>query len=262
MLAELNKVKRHLSGPVRAICLSIAGIVDPKTHLISMTRSIRGWHDVGPPAWLRKFGAPLLVENEANMAAFGEFHHGAAAGTDVAMFLALGAGIGAGLIVDGKLFRGATGAAGEIGLSRLSNGSGRGALDRKELESEAAVPALLASYNRLQGAHLDDPVALFQLSASGDKVAQKVTDTALDYLAFTVANAVLVVNPQRVVVGGGLATAGDLLLTALRERTTGLLAIEAPEIVLSRLGPDAALIGASTLAAQHAAEQLVRELES
>ncbi len=105
LLAALERARQRLAGPVRAICLSIAGIVHPVSHELSLTTNIEGWRDTKFPRWLSKFGVPLLVENEANMAAFSEYRLGAASGTRIALFLALGAGVGAGLLINGEVFR-------------------------------------------------------------------------------------------------------------------------------------------------------------
>lgn len=106
-----------------------------------------------------------------------------------------------------------------------------------------------------------DAAQLFDLANHGQQVAKQIADNALDCLAITIANAVLLINPECVVLGGVLAMAGDLLVTPLRERVTRLLAIEAPNIVLSRFIFDAPLVGASALAAELATDRLVRELE-
>jgi predicted NBD/HSP70 family sugar kinase len=255
LIAALERAQVKLAGPVRAVGLSLAGIVHPDSQEISLTSNIEGWTDTRPPRWLSKFGAPLVIENEANMAAFSEYRYGAASGTRVALFLALGAGVGAGLLINGEVFRGATGAAGEIGLSRLG-------LEPTDdvLEREAAGPGLLAKYRRLSGAHLENPVELFTLAEQGDAAASSLLKRSLDVLAVSLANAILVLNPERVIVGGGLGTAGDLLLKPLSERVRDLLPISPPEFVLGRLGPDAALIGVAALVAQKAGRALVREL--
>lgn len=255
LTGALEAMREALGGPARALCLSIAGAVNPDTGDIAATDNIAGWRDTTAPEWLAEVATPLLVENEANMAAFGEYHHGAARGTRITMFIALGAGVGAGLIVYGELFRGATGAAGEIGLSRSSYEPGS-----PDLEQEVAGPALLSAYERAGGGSIDNPAELFQLAEAGDDAANRVIGNALDRLAITLSHVLLAVNPDRVIIGGGLATAGDLLLEPLRRRIGALLATGAPDFVLSRLGPEAALVGATTRAAQLAVEQLAAEL--
>ncbi len=106
----------------------------------------------------------------------------------------------------------------------------------KVLEQEVATSTLLANYYQLRGIPLRNPVELFQLAEQGDDAAAVVVEKALDRLAIIVANAILVVNPERVIVGGGLATVGDLLLKPLRERVESLLAISPPEFVPGRTG--------------------------
>ena len=255
LVDALGEMKEAHPGPSRALCVSIAGAVNPKTGEISATNNIAGWRDPTTPAWLGEVAQPLLIENEANMAAFGEYHHGAARGTRIALFIALGAGIGAGLILSGELFRGASGAAGEIGLSVSSSRS-----SARVLEQDLSGPALLAAYGEAGGHALDNPSALFGLAQAGDMAAVRVVNRALDRLAINLSHVLLMVNPDRVIIGGGLATAGELLLSPLRRRTQALLRTAAPEMVLSELGPDAALMGAATWAAEVAVERLAAEL--
>ena len=261
LVAELEKVKRDLSGPVRAIGLSVDGTLHPDGQHFSTIGGLGSWNDAELRTRLKAFDAPVVVERAANAAAFGEYIRGAAAGTNVSMFLGLGTRIGAGLVVGGQPFRGANGAAGDIGLSHLNLARRHGPLLRTQLDQQAAAPALIAAYKRLNPDPLKDAAQLFDLANHGQQVAKQIADNALDCLAITIANAVLLINPECVVLGGVLAMAGDLLVTPLRERVTRLLAIEAPNIVLSRFIFDAPLVGASALAAQLATDRLVRELE-
>ena len=247
-----------LSGGLLVQCarfVTIAGTVNADSREISLTTNILGWRDTKPPTWLARFGVPVLVENEANMAAFSEYRYGAAAGTSVALFLALGAGVGAGVLINGQLFRGATGAAGEIGRSRTTSRAGD-----EVLEQQTAAPGLLARYRQMKGVDLRNPVELFSLAQQGDRTAGVVVAQALDQLAIAVTNAILLVDPQRIIVGGGISTAGDLLLKPLQERVSTLLDAAPPEFVVGKLGPDAALLGAAAFAAQAAAERLVSEV--
>src|SRR5207248_1888384 len=95
---------------------------------------------------LARFGAPVLVENEANLGAVGECMHGSARGAGDVLFVAIGAGVGAGIVIDGRLYRGATGAAGEVGFLRRS-----GSAPPHQLELEAAGPAIVRRYHDAGG---------------------------------------------------------------------------------------------------------------
>jgi predicted NBD/HSP70 family sugar kinase len=257
LLSALAEVRAEVVGPSRTLCLSIAGVVNPATGEISATDNVASWSEAKAPDWLRDQAEVLLTENEANMAAFGEYHRGAARGTQIVMLVALGAGIGAGLMVGGQLYRGATGAAGEIGLSRTSADPAA-----RDLERMVAGPALTIAYRERTGRELGNPAELFRLAAEGDAAAAAVVEAALDQLAVVLTNALLVVNPERVIIGGGLATAGDLLLEPLRRRIGTLLMTSLPDFVLSELGPDAALAGAITRASHLALERLAAELDT
>ena len=255
LVAALERASAAACWSSARALFAIVGTVNVDSHEISLTTNILGWRDTKPPTWLARFGVPVLVENEANMAAFSEYRYGAAAGTSVALFLALGAGVGAGVLINGQLFRGATGAAGEIGRSRTTSRAGD-----EVLEQQTAAPGLLARYRQMKGVDLRNPVELFSLAQQGDRTAGVVVAQALDQLAIAVTNAILLVDPQRIIVGGGISTAGDLLLKPLQERVSTLLDAAPPEFVVGKLGPDAALLGAAAFAAQAAAERLVSEV--
>jgi predicted NBD/HSP70 family sugar kinase len=261
LMVELEKVKRDLSGPLRAIGLSVDGGLRPDGQPFSTIGALGTRSDADLRSRIDEFGAPVVVERAANAAAFGEYVRGAAVGTNVSMFLGLGTRIGAGLVVGGQPFRGANGAAGDIGLSHLELGHRKGPLLRTQLDQEAAAPALITAYKRLNPSPLKDAAQLFELATHGHQVAKQITDNALECLAITIANSVLLINPECVVLGGLLAMAGDLLVAPLRERVSRMLTMDAPNIVLSRFIFDAPLVGASALAAQLATDQLVRELE-
>jgi predicted NBD/HSP70 family sugar kinase len=249
----LDAARAHIVGPVRAISLSIAGIVDPRTSAITRVDNIPGWQDGDDLAWLGRFGAPIVVDNEANLGALGEHRTGVGRGVRDLMFVAVGAGIGAGLILDGKLYRGVSGAAGEIGLLRY--GYGR---DEAVLEQRAADQAITGRYAERTG---NEATAeqIFALAAQGQETAAHVVRDLIDELARGIANAVVIVNPSLVVLGGGFARAGEALVAPLRARLEPLVPA-APEVALGQLGPDAALIGAVDRAAEIAREAIASEL--
>jgi predicted NBD/HSP70 family sugar kinase len=171
------------------------------------------------------------------------------------LFVAIGAGIGAGLILDGRLYRGHTGAAGEIGYMRSS------ITQPLELERKAAADALVERYRSHGGeASAGSPEAVFDRLAVGDPAAVAAVREVIDEQALALANAIALLDPQKVVLGGGMAVAGEVLLGPLRERIRPLVPVE-PEFALSELGPDAALVGALLTAADAAQDKLIEELE-
>lgn len=246
-------------GSVRALVVGLAAIVDTPAGSVSYV-TVPGWRGVsstGLVEWLRKQfeRSALVLENEANLAALGEYRYGSARGSRDVMFVAVGAGVGAGLVVDGSLFRGYRGAAGEIGLMRLYSGT-----DPVELDRLAGAEALLRRYHEAGGSEVTDAESVFTHAASGDAAARIVISDVIDDLALGVANAINVFGPEKVVIGGGLAEAGPIVLDPLRARIRGFVA-EMPEIVASSLGSDAALVGGLYLASEHARESIAAELD-
>jgi len=255
ILTALGNAADRLSGPVHAIAAAVAGAVDPQTGNVSLAPNIPGWDEIDLTAWLAPFEARVLLENEANLAAIGEFRSGGARDARHVLFVAIGAGIGAGLILDGRLYRGHTGAAGEIGYMRSS------ITQPLELERKAAADALVERYRRHGGeASAGSPEAVFDRLAVGDPAAVAAVREVIDEQALALANAIALLDPQKVVLGGGMAVAGEVLLGPLRERIRPLVPVE-PEFALSELGPDAALVGALLTAADAAQDKLIEELE-
>jgi predicted NBD/HSP70 family sugar kinase len=255
LIVRLNeKARSHFAGPVRAMGVAIAGIVDPHTGRISDV-VIPDWPDGDDFTWLDLFDAPLLVDNEANLAALGEHQAGVAVGVADMIFVAIGAGIGAGLILNERLYRGATGAAGEIGLFRHSEASGS-----VELERRAAAGAVIEAYALRTGRRLATAEAVFERLMAGDRAAVAAVGEIVGELCIGIANAILLFNPTLVVIGGGLGGAGDTLLVPLRRRIAELVPVM-PRIEPSRLGPEAALVGAVRWASGEAQVPLMLESE-
>jgi predicted NBD/HSP70 family sugar kinase len=216
-----------------------------------------GWHDVPLRALLEDaLGLRVFVENDANLGALAEHYWGAARERfNIAYIYLGGAGIGCGLILDGRLYRGEVGSAGEIGHLMVEED---GPICRCGasgcLEAVAGVPALLSRANAvgLPARHAGD---LIRLARAGQDQAAALIEMAGEYLGIAVANILNMTNPGCIVIGGELSEAGDLLLKPLRRvmRRRGLAAaIEQAEIVCGRLGADVVAIGAVSIAVQHA----------
>jgi predicted NBD/HSP70 family sugar kinase len=256
IVGTLASIRDRIVGEVRAIAVAVAGVVDPETQTVSLAVNVPGWRDVDLKEWLSSFDAPVLVDNEANLAAVGEHSSGCARGVRNVLFVAVGAGVGAGLILNGVLFRGATGAAGEVGYLRKSLAG-----PAPQLEWEAAAGALVRRYLEHGGdGSLTTAKEIFDQAAAGDRAAAAAVSEVIDELAIGIANAIAVIDPELVVIGGGVAAAGVSLIAPLRERIAELVP-SMPTLLLSELGPHAALVGATSWAAQHAQAALARELD-
>jgi glucokinase len=215
---------------------------------------------------------PLVIENDANCAAWAEYRFGAARDQKVVVCVTLGTGIGGGLVIDGSVYRGAYGLACEYGhMTVVPDGrrcacgnlgclemyaSGRAlARDARELaaESPAAAAGMLARAGSIDG--LTGPVVT-AAAADGDPAAQSICTTMGRWLGRGLANLAAVLDPSMFVLGGGVSEAGDILLRPAREEFAhsltgrGFRPVAAVELV--QLGPDAGLIGAADLARRYA----------
>jgi glucokinase len=250
----LDEVREQLRGSVRGIAISVAGIVDPNTGEVSQSESIPGWDNVDLLAWLGRFEAPLFVENEANAAAIGELARGAARPLRDVVLIAMGAGVGAGVILDRRLFRGRAGAAGEIGSLPLVSSSAR------ELEGVAGATALTRRYRERANGRVLTAAEIFALARDGDETASVLVEEALDSLALGIASAVVLLAPEAIVLGGGYAGAGDYLVSGLAQRVRRMVP-RTPPILLGELGPEAAVIGALEIAAENSRRALAVQFD-
>jgi len=222
------------------------------------------------PAWIgrrpaqeieARWGLSVFVDNDANLGALAEHWWGAARDVDCATYIKVATGVGAGHIVDGRLFRGANGIAGEIGHTAVSGSAGR--LCRCGLtgclEAEVGSFALVLRAQERLDQHPESELSgiedlelahILSAARNGDAFASELIAEAGRYLGVAVANLVNLMNPSRVVIGGRLATADSLLLTPLiHTMASRALAssVERTDVRLAELGVDHIAIGAATL---------------
>jgi predicted NBD/HSP70 family sugar kinase len=216
-----------------------------------------GWHSVPLRALLEeRLGIRVFLENDANLGALAEQRLGAARGWRNVAYVYLGSrGIGSGLLLDGRLYRGDIGSAGEIGhLMMDEDGPVCRCGSIGCLEAIAGTPALLQRA-RDAGLRAEDTTALIELARQNDARAVAIIREAGEHLGIAIASMVNMINPGCVVIGGGLAAAGDLLLDPLRAtlRRRGLpVAAEHVTILPGTLGTDVVAIGGVTIVIQHA----------
>ena len=229
-----------------------------RTGRICCSHQVEGWADFELGAWLAELtGQPVVVENDSNAAALGEAVRGAGQGSSPVFYFNLGSGVGGGLVVDGRIYHGATPGEAEFGHLRLDRDGtivearcSGWAVDRRiRAEITAAPGGLLA---RLAGAnsggearHL--PAALQQ----GDAAARRILDATAADLAFALSHAVHLFHPQVIVMGGGLALLGEPLRAAVEQALAPFLMEvfrPGPLIRLAGLGEDAVPVGALLLA--------------
>lgn len=243
-----------------AIGIGAPGMTDVTTGRVISAANLAGWTNVPLRELVQaRFKAPVHVDNDANMAALGERWQGVARQANDFVFLALGAGVGAGVVIGGRLHRGHHWYAGEI--SRMTLDYREWQVDfgqRGYLESRigaAAIPELAPARMLLERAGADREAAvrvIIDAAHAGDAEAAAVVNELAVYLGTAIANIVAVLDPGLVVVGGGLSHAGDLLLEPVR-RVVSRIVPNVPGIECSALGDEAQLLG-SVYSAMEAAE--------
>lgn len=247
-IAELIARAGARGGSLRGIGVSLAGVTDrngPVTGL-EPTR----WSDFAVRDIEEGFEVPVIVENDANALAIGELYRGAGRDTRHFVALVLDRGLGAGIVANGELYRGARSAAGEVGYLLLGSDSlTRRVDDRGELESvlePAAVTARARGVGIDLGRELTAPEVI-ALAADGDARAAELAEDVLDGLARGIAALSSILDPQVVILGEGLDLRTEVVIPAienrLRDRVQTL-----PEIRTATLGADAVLLGASEMA--------------
>ena len=240
--------------------VGFGGPVDWRAGRIARSHQIEGWSGFELAAWLRGLvGAPVFVDNDANVAALGETTRGAGAGFSPALYVTLGSGVGGGLVVDGKIYHGAASGETEIGHLRLDRAG-------TTLESRCSGWAVDAKIREQIKARPDGPLArlvgdsvrgearhLAAALQAEDEVAHRILATTAADLAFGLSHAVHLFHPAVIVLGGGLALVGAPLRTAVETALRGFIMdvfAPGPALRLSTLGEDPVPVGALLLAAR------------
>ncbi len=251
---------------VAAVALAVPGPVDTTTHVVRFAPNL-GWEDVPVCDLLRpRVGRPILVGNDANLAALGEHRFGAGRGFDHVIYITVSTGVGGGIIVDGHLLQGQHGYAAEIGHHIVvADGPVCGCGNRGCLEAVAsgtaiareARAAILAGRSpRLRemcagDVERVDARMVTEAARGGDAVARDILQRAGHYLGIGIVNLLHIFNPRRVILGGGVMNAGPLITepmwAAIRERARPIY-LEDFDIVPAALGDDVGILGAAALA--------------
>lgn len=235
---------------VGAVGVCVPGIYFAETG-DAWAPNLWGWDQVPLRAALEaRFPAPVAIDSDRSACVLGEHWLGVARGLTDVVFLAVGTGIGAGIIAGGRLVRGAEGIAGAVGWFALDPRWKDTYGQMGCFEAEAAGPAVArrAAAHGLQGLTPETVTARARL---GDPAARALLEETAAWLGMGVANIVSLLNPQMVVLGGGVMGAGDILLEGIRRHMLEWaqpLAGEQVRVELSQLGEDAGLLGAARLA--------------
>ena len=242
----MERVRASVGGECRAVGAVSPGIVEAERVLLAP--NVPSWDQLRLPALLGDgLGTTAVaVANDVNAAALAEARWGALAGMDPGLFLSLGTGVKAGIVIGGRVLCGAHGAAGEIGYSLRDPADGSGfASGHAPLEEFVGGRALGERAGALLGEQLTGADVF-----AHERLPSQFLDEWQKELTMHVANLVIALDPQRVALGGGLMANADLILPALRERLAGAAPFP-PEVVAARFVNDGALRGAAALALDH-----------
>lgn len=246
---------------VAAVGVGVPGAVDAEGVTYNLT-NVPGWRSIPLRGLLsEKTHLPVTIDNDANCAAVAEWKYGAGKGFTNVVLVTLGTGVGGGLILNNELYRGSNLAAGEIGQMSVDHDGvdgpygNFGALERyigHQQISEIARQRFLEAGREVTDAECS-PESLAEAANDGDEIAHQVWHVVAEYLGTVLTSIIYLLNPDAIVVGGGVAHAGEVLFEPLRERMRAMLSKEFFErlsILPAELGNPAGIIGSAALAVE------------
>jgi len=277
LIAQIVEGARHLAaeagGRLRAVAIGVPSPVDAERGVVAFAYNLPGWKDIHLARALEeKLRVPVFLENDANMAAIGEHWRGVARGVDNFVFIAMGTGTGSGVFVNGKLYRGRTGSAGEVYRMNIDwprwaedfgdsghfesyvSGMGIAAEGRKSLPPPASSAASNLAAER-------DAYFVFEAFRQSDPNARSVLEGIFTMLAVGIANIIAILDPDLIVLGGGIAKgAPEYMLSTADKVVHHIYKENAPPIKLSALEDKAQTFGAIRSALDLAQQAIARRL--
>ena len=265
IVAAIKKVSADTN--VAGIGIGAAGVFDIKTGVVTFSPNMPGWHNVPfRDIVQREVGIATFVDNDATVAALGEYKFGAAKGIAHFVCVTVGTGIGGGIVTNGEIYRGISGSAGEIGHMTIdingprcgcgNNGCWEALASGTALEREATAKLRAGTKTTIprfakEGGTKINAKSVYLAAKEGDPLANELITQLGFYLGVGLANLVNIFNPQLIVISGGVSRMGDLLLEparrTLRKRAFEISA-KAARVEVSPLGYDAGPLGAVALA--------------
>ncbi|QQK81171.1 ROK family glucokinase [Salicibibacter cibi] len=254
-------VKHSISeGGLTGIGIGVPGFVDEASGIVDIAVNI-GWENYPLSTNLADaFHVPVFINNDANLAAAGEHWQGAGKKEASIFFVTLGTGVGGGIIVNGDLVTGPSGTAGEIGHTitvphgRLCSCGREGCLEEYVAAKglQRSLRDYLRNFEGSSSLHKDSEVIdIYEAAKAGDALAVDIVNEAAYYLAYALANAATMINPEKIVIGGGISAAGETLMRPLVAHFKRFVLKEADKYLsfeFAQLGNDAGIYGATWLA--------------
>lgn len=267
--AALEKliVPRGHGVRLRGVGVGAPGLIDARRGVIRRLVNVPGgWRGVPLKRLLeRRLRCPCAIDNDVNAMALGEWTFGAGRGTRHSLYITLGTGVGGGLVIDGRLIHGVSGSAGEIGHMTIALDGPRcacgrvGCLEafigtafilRRAREAMRRGSRILTRLVEREPTRAVTPELLNRAAAAGDRSARRIWDEVGGHLGVGLANLVNLLNPERIVIGGGVANAwrwfAPSMAATIRQQAFAVPA-QAAEVVRARLGDRAGVVGASLL---------------
>ncbi len=249
---------------IASVGIGIPGIADRKGNIIKCINM--GWYHMPfREEFVKYMDKPVLIDNDANVAALAESVAGISAGTSSSVFITLGIVIGSGIILNGRIWNGAHGIGGELGHSIMElDGVPCTCGNHGCLERYCSATAIIRMTREIIDHHPESAIMeacggnpqrinariVIDAAREGDPVAVKIYRRYVRYLAQAIASVVNILDPEVIVLGGGVSKAGDFLLNAVREEFPRYVLFNdqpLPRVELAILGPDAGIIGAAML---------------
>ena len=257
----IEKMKEKSPEPVGFIGIGVPGLVNKDMSLVLTCKNLN-WENVPLLKGLEKLNTPIIIDNDANVATYAEFKIGALQDAKNAVVLTLGTGIGGGIIIDNKEFRGGFGLGSEIGHMVIGENFYDCNCGRNGCFETFASATAIIKYAELLVETTDKPSklrdlekitakAVIDLSKEGDDLAVLVFNRFIKYLSIGIVNIINFIDPNKIALGGGGSGAGKYLLYSLNAEIRKHLFLEdydSAEIVIAELGNDAGIIGAALLA--------------
>jgi len=264
IFSAITELKQEAAAEIKGIGFGTPGSVHfKKGQLIASTPNIRDWTDAPIKKTIEeKFNIPVWVDNDANIMTLAEARIGAAKGYSSVVCLTIGTGIGGGIIIDNQLYRGANFAAAEVGHTIVEkDGKPCNCGNLGCLEAYTSAPAMIKRYRqklkRIGLMYNEEQLTtefIFQKAKFAEDFAKEAINETCEYLGTGIASVVNVINPQIVVIGGGVADAGEEFIkkvetavqqNALKPNSQNL------KVIKAQLGNDAGVVGAILLAVEN-----------
>ncbi|MFC1870539.1 ROK family protein [Chloroflexota bacterium] len=277
VLESVSRVldQAHIAtADLTAIGVGAPGLSNPETGLLFTSPNLPGWKDVPLRDIIEKeLGRKAFLINDANAAAIGELYYGAGRGTRNFIYITVSTGIGGGIIIDGKIYTGSTGTAGELGhmvidddgpqcncgnsgcWETLASGTALARETRHRIKEGAATSILKYADGNIEKINAE---AIQEAAQAGDKLANELIARAAYYLGVGLANLINIFNPEVIVIGGGLSNIGDTLLKpAFKEAGHRAFkqSFQAVRFARAELGRNSGVLGAAAFALEKINEE-------